>query len=112
MHKCHTKSSIRFFRNNRDVNDRALSCSAVISTSTTIVSMVAQNPVSYSIFTLIQTVITVTFTCTETEKTAIKSVSSSVSQAIVMVELEVTHVKEVFASRVKILISSPFNSFD
>ena len=65
--------------------------------------MVSQNPVSYAIFTLIQTVVTVTFTCTETEKTAIKSVSASVSQAIVMVELEVTHVKEVFASKLKLL---------
>ena len=65
--------------------------------------MVSQNPVSYAIFTLIQTVVTITFTCTETEKTAIKSVSSSVSQAIVMVELEVTHVKEVFASKLKLL---------
>ena len=74
--------------------------------------MVSQNPVSYAIFTLIQTVITITFTCTEAEKTAIQAVSSSVSQAIVMVELEVTHVKEVFASRLKILISSTSNSSD
>jgi len=86
-------------RNIRDANDRqSLSCSAVISTTQTIISLVTQNPVSYSIFTMIQTVITVTFTCTETEKTAIKSVSASVSQAVVMVSQEVTHLKEVFAS--------------
>jgi len=86
-------------RNIRDANDRqSLSCSAVISTTQTIISLVSQNPVSYSIFTMIQTVVSVTFTCTETEKTAIKSVSASVSQAVVMVSQEVTHLKEVFAS--------------
>merc|ERR1712223_1911854 len=85
-------------RNVRDASDRSLTCSAVISTSTTVVSLVSQNPVSYSIFTLVQTVISVTFTCTETEKKAIQSVTASVSQAIVHVQAEVTHVKEVFAS--------------
>merc|ERR1712223_2330254 len=85
-------------RNVRDASDRSLTCSAVISTSTTVVSLVSQNPVSYSIFTLVQTVISLTFTCTETEKKAIQSVTASVSQAIVHVQAEVTHVKEVFAS--------------
>ena len=85
----------------RDASDRSLSCSAVISTSTTVVSLVSQNPVSYTIFTLIQTVISVTFTCTASEKAAIQSVTASVTQAIVVVQAEVTHVKEVFVSKFK-----------
>merc|ERR1719445_385411 len=75
-----------------------MTCSTFISTSTSVVTLVSQNPVSYSIYELIQTVLTVTITCTETEKTQIKSVSSSVSQAITMVQAEVTHTKEVYAS--------------
>ena len=55
--------------------------------------MVSQNPVSFAIFTLIQTVVNVTLTCTATEKTAIKSVSASVSTAIVKVQSEVTHIQ-------------------
>merc|ERR1712115_591881 len=81
-----------------DARQSVMTCSAFISTSTTVVTLVSQNPVSYSIYELIQTVLTVTITCTETEKTQIKSVSSSVSQAITMVQAEVTHTKEVYAS--------------
>ena len=70
-----------------------MSCSAVISTSTTVVSMVTQNPVSYAIFTLIQTVITVTIVCTQTEKVALQSVSASVGSAVLHIEAEVTHIQ-------------------
>merc|ERR1711902_327172 len=67
-----------------DARQGGMTCSTFISTSTTVVTLVSQNPVSYSIYELIQSVLTVTITCTETEKTQIKSVSSSVSQAITM----------------------------
>ena len=74
---------------------RALSCSAVITTSTTIVSMVAESPHSYAIFTLIQTVVTVTFTCSTEEKAKLKEASSSVSKSITVVQSEVTHIQSV-----------------
>ena len=81
------------FRVVRDADSRSMSCSAVISTSTTVVSMVSQNPVSFAIFTIIQTVIKVTIVCTQTEKVALQSVSASVGSAIVQVQSEVTHIQ-------------------
>ena len=87
------RSFIFYFRSSRDAAPRTLSCSAVTTTSTTIVSMVTQNPVAYAIFTLIQTVVTVTFTCTESEKVALAAASSSVSSSITLVASEVSHIQ-------------------
>ena len=80
-------------RSSRDASPRALSCSAATTTSTSVISLVSQNPASFSIFTLIQTVVSVTFTCTETEKVALKAVSASVDKAVTMISLEVEHLQ-------------------
>ena len=88
-----TKAKPSNYRTALDASPRALSCAAVTTTSTTIVSMVSQNPVSYSIYTLIQTITTITFTCTATEKTALAAVSTSVSAAITIIAAEVSHIQ-------------------
>ena len=80
-------------RSTQNASPRALSCSAVTSTSTSVISLVSQNPASFSIFSLIQTVVTVTFTCTETEKIALKAVSASVDKAVTMIALEVEQIQ-------------------
>ena len=78
----------------RDVSTRqGMSCGLFISISTNVVKMVSQNPVSFGIFKLIQTVISVTFTCTAAEKNQLLSVSVSVSVSIQMVTAEVSHVQ-------------------
>ena len=88
-----------FNRSSRAVAGRALSCSAVITTSTTIVSMVTQSPHSYAIFTLIQTVVTVTFTCTTEEKVKLKAASTKVSTSITLIQVEVTHIQSVLVGK-------------
>ena len=70
-----------------------MSCSDVISTSTNVVSMVSQNPVSYAIFILTQRVITFNFVCTEMERVALQSVRASVGSAVLQIEAEVTHIQ-------------------
>ena len=60
--------------------------------------MVSQNPVSFGIFKLIQTVISVTFTCTAAEKNQLLSVSVSVSVSIQMVTAEVNHIQDTLLS--------------
>merc|ERR1711923_345187 len=57
---------------------------------------VVQSPHSFKIFSLIQTVISVTVTCTTVEKTALKKASVSVQESITRIQIEVTHVQEVY----------------
>jgi hypothetical protein len=77
----------------RDASTRAVTCTELATTTSTVISLIAQNPVSYTIFTLIQTVLKLTFSCTPAEKEALKAVSASVDEAISMVTLEVTHIQ-------------------
>merc|ERR1711923_484122 len=91
-------NSSRFVASLVRSSGRALSCSVVITTTETVVSLVTQNPTSYSIFTLIQTVVTATFTCTESEKTSLKASGTKVATAITVVSLEITHVQTSYAA--------------
>ena len=62
--------------------------------------MVSQAPHSYSIYTLIQTILTAgTFTCTDTQKMTLKASSASVTEAIATVAAEETHIQQIFVCK-------------
>ena len=55
--------------------------------------------------------VTVSFTCTETEKVALQAVSASVDEAITMVTLEVAHVQETLIGKFSFFKVVHFNVF-
>ena len=61
--------------------------------------MVIESPHSYAIFTLIQSVSNVTFTCTTEQKVELKAASNKMEYAITHVQNEVTHVQSVHARK-------------
>ena len=80
----------------RGASTRTITCTELATTTTKIISLVAQNPASYSIFSLIQKLSVVTFSCTPAEKEALKAVTAKVDDAIAIVTEEVTHVQTSF----------------
>ena len=80
----------------RDASTRTITCTELATITTTIISLVAQNPSSYSIFSLIQKVSVVNFTCTPTEKQLLKAMTAKVDDAITIVTEEVTHIQTSF----------------
>ena len=71
---------------------RAITCASFITTSTSIVSLVSDNPTSYSIYTMVQTVISATFTCTDDEKETLAGVTSMINEAVESVAEELVYV--------------------
>ena len=80
----------------RDASTRIITCTELATITTTILSLVSQNPSSYSIFSLIQKVSVVTFSCTPTEKEVLKAMTAKVDDAIAIVTEEVTHIQTSF----------------
>ena len=61
--------------------------------------MVIESPHSYAIFTLIQSIENVPFTCTTEQKVELKEASEKMDYAIEHVNDEVTHVQSVHARK-------------
>ena len=57
--------------------------------------MVFQSPISYSIFSSSQVVLSVDATCSEAEKVTLESVANIMEKAIDSVEKEETHIKSI-----------------
>ena len=79
---------------------RVLSCAEVVDKAKKISNIVAENPVSYSTYTLAQgLVVSVsTFVCTENEKKEVEDVLQLIGIAIEQVKAEVTHVQNTYRS--------------
>merc|ERR1711937_437477 len=70
---------------------RQASGSSFISTTSTVVTLAFQTPFSYSIFTMIQTVVTVTVVCTPVEVQSLITINTQVAAAVVAIQVEVTY---------------------
>ena len=88
-------SDFNYFRQIRGQSLSQRSCSSVISVATTVVSLVVQSPHSNIIHIQIQKVLTITITCTTSEKAELKKASARVSVSITHVQAEVSHIQEV-----------------
>ena len=90
----------------RDASTRIITCTELATITTTILSLVSQNPSSYSIFSLIQKVSVVTFSCTTAEKEALKAITAKVDDAITIVTEEVTHIQTSLICKFFVLFST------
>ena len=87
-HKSNLDSTIT-----RDASARTVSCTEVASITSQVLFLVAQTPHSFSIFSLLQTLLGVTFTCTDAEKEALIAVTAQVDEAIEIVTAKATHIQ-------------------
>ena len=74
-------------------NINVRSCDRFISSSKNVLSMVLQNPTSYSIYSTIQILTSTSVTCSGAEKIVLESVSASVEDAIQSIEDEKSHIQ-------------------
>ena len=88
---CYTTCSNYY--NIRSEATSSVSCTIFTTTSQTILTMVSQNPVSYSIFSLIQTLLSINVVCTDDEKVTLAAISASVEDAIGKLEDEEAHIQ-------------------